>query len=536
MAYRVKGLRNRLLRRKQKILEAALCGALVEQSRVPIMIFDQENRLIRANEPARTLSGWSLEEMLGKHYRNFLALPPEMVQPGADYNQRLCDQIGGGAMEARRLDLLTRDGQAIPIMASSAGLRVDGQLQGWVCFFWDVRRQVELEKEAQRRRQQAEGLAAMAREIGTLHEQRQRLSGLLERACRLLDLDLAAWGMLDENREELVWTAAHGPGSEQLLGPLRTVKNSPLVRTLLEGQTYNSASADGLDPYLSPLPMHTFVAIPYRLRARSQGVLLGAARRAGALRDDDLLLFSHLGAYLSTAAENAQLLKDMQHLAVLEERQRLAGEIHDHIGQVLTFLGMRLHVVEKALGQNDLATASEELAGLREMVATAHEEIRASLYDLRRSAQPRSPLMERWRHLLDDYAARTGIAARIETRHRPTVVLPQDVEAQLTRILQEALANTRQHSGASTVIVRAHVERATLHIAIEDDGCGFDPTAPADPHHFGLSLMRERAAAIGARIDISSARGRGTRISLALPLPRREEMEHEHEALAHPAC
>ncbi|WP_374712903.1 GAF domain-containing protein [Symbiobacterium terraclitae] len=529
-------LRDRLRRRqRQQRLESSLCDALVDQSRVAIMIFDEDNLLVRANEPARALTGWPLDEMLGKHYRNFIALPAELIEPGADYNRVLCSRLGTGAIEATRLDLLTRDGKVIPVMTSSAALRVHGQYRGWACFFWDIRRQIELEREALRRRQQAEELAAMAREIGMISEQDQRLSELLERACRVLDLDLAAWGMLDENREELIWTAAHGLGADQLLGPLRIVRNSPLIQTLMAGQTYIYSSGGILDPHLSPLPLHAFTVIPYRLRARSQGVLLGACRRAGALAGEDLLLFSHLGAYLSTAAENVQLLKDMRHLAVLEERQRLAGEIHDHIGQVLTFLGMRLHVVDKALAQNDLATAAEEVAGLRQVVASAHQEIRASLYDLRKSAQPRSPLLDRWKKLLDDFANRTGIATRIETPWRPTLVLPQPIEAQLTRILQEALANTRHHSGASTVTVQAHVDRATLFITIEDDGCGFDTTAPADPHRFGLTLMRERAAAIGARLTIQSARGQGTRISLELPLPSREEAEHEYEAVTHPA-
>lgn len=534
MPCRVPGLRDRVRHRQQRAYTNELCGALVNQARVPIMLFDREGRLIRANESARAFTGRSLEEMLGRRCGDFLALPPGADEPGPGDDRELWNRICTGEPGTVRLSLRTRDGGEVPVMAVGTQLTVGGEPCGWACVFWDARRQVDLEREAQRRRQQIEGLAAMAREIGSLREQPQRLGGLLERACRLLDLDLAAWGMLDEYREELVWNAAHGPGADLLLGPLRTVGDSPLVRTLMTGRIYRYPGAGRPDPHLAPLPLRSFTAIPYRLGPRSQGVLLGASRRPGALVDDDLRLFNHLGAYLSTAAENAQLLRDMQHLAVLEERQRLAGEIHDHIGQVLTFLGMRLHVVERALAQDDLATAAEEVAGLRGVVASAHEEIRASLYDLRNDAPARSPLMDRWRQLLDAFAARTGIAVRIETPHRPMLVLPPTTEAQLTRILQEALANAQQHSGTSTVTVQARVERATLYITIADDGCGFDPSVPPDPHHFGLALMRERAQAIGARLHIESTRGRGTRISLEMPLPPRKEMEHEQEPPAHP--
>lgn len=298
------------------------------------------------------------------------------------------------------------------------------------------------------------------------------------------------------------------------------LEGSLMGKILLQGRTYLTmnltAEQAGNQPVcqlFSQPAFATAVIIPFALEEDRQGALLCASQRRIALGEEDVLIASHLGSYLATAVEKGLLLEEVRRFATLEERQRIAAEMHDGFGQTLTYLGLRLHLIGKYAERGRSAEIVQEVASLKAVLQDAHQQVREAIYALKSSA-PAGSLALRWQRMLTDFTDRTGIQTDCQIEPGAADGIADVVQAQLTRILQEALANVRNHSGACRVTVTVCRAGGELRMAISDDGCGFDPEQAqgAEGRHFGLTLMSERAAGIGAALEIRSRRGYGTTV------------------------
>ncbi|HUP90814.1 MAG TPA: sensor histidine kinase [Solimonas sp.] len=215
-----------------------------------------------------------------------------------------------------------------------------------------------------------------------------------------------------------------------------------------------------------------------------------------------------------------RLAKSVWHVQE-EERRRLARELHDGIGQILTALANQLQRI------HDDARAAENL-GLGHRLADALEITRSALHDTRELSRLLRPT------LLDDlgleaalnWLARTlseraGIAIQIRSTLGEQRLAP-DVETLVYRITQEALTNVMRHSEASEVEILLACGANTLRLQVRDDGCGFDAAELGGPDRVGVSAgvrgMRDRAELFGGRLEISSVAGQGTSVQLTLPL------------------
>jgi len=202
--------------------------------------------------------------------------------------------------------------------------------------------------------------------------------------------------------------------------------------------------------------------------------------------------------------------------AVLEERGRLAHEIHDTLAQSFAGIGFQLQAIRKRLPAGD-TMLNEQVELACALVRHSHEETRRSIATLRHGPVTPSMLSESLRECASRMVGGGLLAIDFDTRGQ-ACILPLDVESALLRIGQEALANAVSHSGAAHVSVRIHYRKEAVTLRIEDNGCGFGPER--ETGGFGLSGMRRRAAGIGAAIRIDSAPGRGTCVDVAAPLPR----------------
>ena len=205
---------------------------------------------------------------------------------------------------------------------------------------------------------------------------------------------------------------------------------------------------------------------------------------------------------------NAELNKQAQTLAVLEERQRLAHNLHDAINQSLFSAGLIAEVLPR-LWERDQAEARRSLEDLRKLTRGAMAEMRALLAELRPSTLTDAELGDLLRLLGNAFTGRTSIPARV------TVVgqgmLPADVQVAIYRVCQEALNNIAKHAGASLVEINLNHEDTAIELSLRDDGQGFDPERTTSGH-YGLSMMQERAEGVGARFSITSQPGQGTEI------------------------
>jgi signal transduction histidine kinase len=220
------------------------------------------------------------------------------------------------------------------------------------------------------------------------------------------------------------------------------------------------------------------------------------------------------------ALENAYLHKRMEWAAALEERQRIAAEMHDGLAQTLSYLTLRSHEATELIVEGRTDEALAEHAKIQDAISQATSEVRRSIASLQESPPPRRPFQEWLTEIVREAEAWDARVELILPADEPLFLPPDELE-QVVRVVQEALLNVHHHAEADEVGVRLERQDGEVVVTVEDDGQGFDPEAvPHDGReHFGLSIMRARAARIGGQIEIQSAPGQGTRLALRWRIP-----------------
>ena len=221
--------------------------------------------------------------------------------------------------------------------------------------------------------------------------------------------------------------------------------------------------------------------------------------------DDEI---GQLARRLNRMAEQLRtLLETRGELAVVEERQRLARDLHDAVKQQVFATAMQLGAAQATL-DDDPGAVRDLIAGAAQLVSQTQRELTALIRELRPAALTDKGLATALADAVDDWSKRTRIGAEVRVQgERET---PLAVEQALFRVAQEALANVARHSGATAVDVRLAWDPDGLTLAVADNGRGFDVTR-ADGQGLGLSSMRERIAAIGGTLSVGST-PRGTRL------------------------
>lgn len=215
------------------------------------------------------------------------------------------------------------------------------------------------------------------------------------------------------------------------------------------------------------------------------------------------------------ADENAQLAERAAQFATVEERNRLARELHDSVSQELFSLTM-LAAAARRIIAHDPERAAAQLSEIEEMARRALEETRSLIFALRPVALDDRGLVPALRDLVVALKKRQGLNVDLQIRDERRLSLA--VEQDLYRIVQEALANVARHSGERTATVALTYQPSSVHLRISDKGQGFDPAAPRRPQAIGLQSMAERAQNLGGQCTIESVPGNGTRVEVQIPV------------------
>ncbi len=242
-----------------------------------------------------------------------------------------------------------------------------------------------------------------------------------------------------------------------------------------------------------------------------------------ALGESDRRLLETLGQQLGAAIDALRLQARDRELAVFEERNLLARELHDSIAQGLAFLNLQVQMLEDALARNASAEMRDILRMIRQGVQESYDDVRELLVHFRTRVR-QEDLDAAIEAALRRLAEQTGISTDFELQGGGAPLDPE-TETQVLYIVQEALSNVRKHAGARSVTVRLRRGLEGLAVSIRDDGEGFDATqaSQADVEdHIGLQVMRERALRIGAQFSVRASRGKGTEIRLELPRKHEE--------------
>ncbi|MBK9711301.1 MAG: GAF domain-containing protein [Kouleothrix sp.] len=323
-----------------------------------------------------------------------------------------------------------------------------------------------------------------------------------------------------------VWSPQAGLNLTETRAPYTAQAFTPAIDA---GQTITIADVTA-DPLVSAALREQLLAsgnaaitlIPLMVRGQRIGLVSLVAAQPHAWSEAELQPYQITAALLAAAIESRRqhllLAERGQQLAVLEERRRLARELHDSVTQSLFSMSLLAQVLPE-LWEVDQPEARTGLQQIRDLTRTALAEMRALLVELRPAALADRGLAHALREHVTAFEQRTGLSVALEVAG--DCPLPAPVEQAFFRIAQEALANVARHAQARRVRVTLRGQ-APVRLQIADDGRGFRPGQVGDGR-FGLLSMRERAAAAGAWLQVRSAAGQGTEIVVEWPAPDQGE-------------
>jgi signal transduction histidine kinase len=257
--------------------------------------------------------------------------------------------------------------------------------------------------------------------------------------------------------------------------------------------------------------MRSFLGVPIVARGEVIGALYLTEKEGGFSAEDERLI-ALLAAHAAIAIENARLHERSRELSIVEERNRLARELHDNVTQRLFGVALAAESASTLL-ERDRQAAAAEIARVGELARGAMEELRAVVFELRPGSLEAEGLATVLRKHVDVLRRVSGRA--IELRVSDVPRLSSGSAAQVFRIAQEALGNALRHAEAEHIRVALGNGSGRFMLSVADDGCGFDPGAVRGKR-LGLTSMQERATELGGTLSVSSSGG-GTTVRLEVP-------------------
>jgi two-component system nitrate/nitrite sensor histidine kinase NarX len=254
------------------------------------------------------------------------------------------------------------------------------------------------------------------------------------------------------------------------------------------------------------------------------GTLCVGRNEARGFQSEDRALLEGLAAQAAIAIENARLYRQVRSLAAVQERERIAREIHDGAAQGVAFLHLRLKTLEGRMARGGVPPSLAELADMRAVSKRTYADVRQSIFGLRSGAPRGAGLIPVLAKYLREFSRESGIHVEVQDGNPRATDFSPEVEVQLVRVIQEALNNVRKHARAQRAWVRFAVEEDMGCVTVEDDGIGFRLESVRGRHgrRFGLQTMRERTEAVGGRLEIVSNPRRGSRVVVRVPLQKPE--------------
>ena len=375
----------------------------------------------------------------------------------------------------------------------------------------------------QQRNRELSILNAIAREFNRSVDLDQILQTALAQVAELLDLETGwIWLLREEDGQSYVAASQNLPPA-LADNPRRLEGRCYCLDTYRAGDLKGAANVN----VVSCSRLHNLVegtdglryhaSIPLYAQEKKLGVLNVASADWRELTPEDLDLLHTIGDLLSIAVERACLFNRSVELGAVEERYRLARELHDTLGQGLTAILLRLESVDALLESGaDPGHIRHNVEQTLELIRTNLDEARRSVLDLRAAPLEGRTLAIALEALAEDFSAQEDIDITFSAigAGRP---LPVRLEAGLYRIAQEALNNIAQHAEARTAVVQFIATPERIQLSIADNGRGFDPAQiPAD--RYGLVGLNERARLLAGSLKLESKPGAGTRIEVDIPL------------------
>jgi PAS domain S-box-containing protein len=423
-----------------------------------------------------------------------------------------------------------KDGSPLHLQARATVLTYEGEPH-FLLVAWDVTERVLayelLEQRVEKRTRELETLLDVSQTVASTLELRPLLDLILDQLKTVVDYEGSSIMEFDGEFLEMVRnTGPQIPGDSPAFR--FAVKNVlPVWDMLVTGQPIiiDDVQADtpaagtyrrvnGIPHSITEGSVRSWLAVPLMLKGTTVGTLSCSHREPHHYGPRHAKLATAIARQAAVAMENARLYEQAQKMATLEERQRLARELHDSVSQALFGIGLGARTA-RILLERDPVQAIESVDYVLSLAQAGMAEMRALIFELRPESLENEGLVS----ALEKQAA--AISARHELHidtvlcDEPDVSLP--VKEALYRIAQEALHNAVKHAEAGRARVSLRCTAGEVIIDIEDNGRGFDSHA-SFPGHLGLHSMRERAVRLGGTVELESAAGQGTHVLACVPI------------------
>jgi signal transduction histidine kinase/HAMP domain-containing protein len=322
--------------------------------------------------------------------------------------------------------------------------------------------------------------------------------------------------LINEVSGQLLLKAMSGPKQDSGMVLTKETSDKLIWRVVDDGESLLindvSVEAEYLPSEDTP-DTRSELAVPVRLSNDIMGVLDIKSSETDAFDDLDVFTASTLADFVAIVIENSRLYQDVQEIAKVEERNRLAREIHDILAQGFIGIILQLDLAEQSI-TTDRAEVAERINKAKILAKDSLNEARRSVSSLRPPVKERVLFSDTVQKEAEKSTEISGIPVTIDVKGTETE-LPVDVQEPLLRIFQEAVTNTRRHANATEIDVSLSFNTGDIILAIHDNGIGFN-TRRKKQDTFGLIGMRERVRLMGGKLDIKSKPGQGTTITVKI--------------------
>jgi PAS domain S-box-containing protein len=484
-------------------------------------------QIVEVNPAACRIFGYTYEELLGLYPRDLIH-----SDTYASFDGYL-DTIRSGGQILTQAVGLRKDGTAFHLEVRGTPFMYKGKLHS-LTVVRDITEQVEayelLEKRVEERTRELSTLLDISHNVASYIELTPLLAIVLDQLKMVADYSGSSLSILEG--EDLVLVENRGPASlDQALHlhiPIKRMgsiwemfsrREPVIIPDIRDDSPLAQAFRTMMDKHLRATfgYIRSWMAVPLSHKEQIIGMLTLSSREPNYYTPRHASLALAIANQAAVALANARLYEQAQELAALEERQRLARELHDSVSQALYGITLGTHTARTLL-QRDPSKVAEPLDYVLSQAETALTEMRALIFELRPESLEAEGLVAAISRQAAASNARHEIVVTTELCDEPDLSLKAKEE--LYRVVQEALHNTARHARAKKVNVSMRWDSDGLLLEICDDGVGFD-TSRSFPGHLGLHSMRERISRLGGTLRIESTPGQGTCICAQLPASTR---------------
>ncbi len=378
-------------------------------------------------------------------------------------------------------------------------------------------------------------LINISRRIAKLEHVDDILIYIVDNVYQLLNTDFVGVAITNQENSALELKCYSSGGTTQLVdnAPIR-VTNSLVKNAMRTSASYRSLGNESIEIFegvcfFTDKPARAIVIVPLQLENTIIGALWIASIEDTQFSETDAIWLESMADQVAIAIQHGLMTSQLQSLSIVQERGRIAREMHDGLAQVLGYLNLQVQTLGSLLNQGKTEKLQNELLQMRQAVQTAHADVRENILSLRTTLAQEKGLEAAVREYLSEFGIQTGIKTLLSFHADGDLNLSSVAEVQLVCILQEALTNVRKHAQAGQVGVVIRKETLGdgdhIHMQIIDDGIGF--VMADSKRHFGLQTMRERAESVNGILAIKSGKGNGTYVECQFPCLQQERLQKQ---------